>query len=486
MRTFAAGSLLWFLVVFGLFNAGLPHDRLVAVSQTVKAGRMPPVVEAVRAYTTNDGDVRRYFAYAEAALGLPYESYFVRPAPAWRRAFAAGEGFHPDDMPTITPTHALMPYRDFLVEYPPGFFLAALPPAWVARDGRAYLLLFQSLMAGALTAAFVLMRQAALRIGRPIASGRLAAWAALGALALGVVTTHRCDAAVALTVALASWALVTGRAVALGVAVAIAVCLKGVPLLIAPLIVMHAVRDRRLRALGVAGLAGGLAGTAIGLPAMLAAGKTLIEMARYHLDRPLQIETIWGGVLGLLHAASPASIVVEKTFGSTNLVGRFTATFLVASNVVTLLGLLAVYVATWRRLETSDPAERGRAALEGIAASLAVYIACAKVCSPQYLVWLLPIGLVLSLTHQRRRCLALLMAALTLTQLIYPISYAALESLRPWACLLVIVRNLLLLAWARFVMGGPAVGTEQVIQVSGSPRVELAADPRSPPLAPIL
>ena len=48
---------------------------------------------------------------------------------------------------------------------------------------------------------------------------------------------------------------------------------------------------------------------------------------------------------------------------------------------------------------------------------------------------------------------ALVMATSILTQVIYPIGYGALEALRPWACALVLLRNLLLLIWARVILG---------------------------------
>src|SRR6516225_30129 len=126
MRSTKLGWLLWVAVAFALYGAGLPRERYRAVERAFNTGHWPGVVDAVRAYVTNDGDVRRYFAYAQAARGRPYQSYYVRSAEAWRRAFAAHEPYRPDEWPTVTPAHPLVPYRDYLVEYPPGFFAVAL------------------------------------------------------------------------------------------------------------------------------------------------------------------------------------------------------------------------------------------------------------------------------------------------------------------------------------------------------------------------
>ena len=458
LRSGAGGWAIWFAVAFGLFNAGLSHQGLIAVQRALNAGQYPGAAGAVRAYVTNDGDMLRYFAYVQAARGRPYQSYFVRSAEEWRRAFAAQEPFEPDERPTVSPGASLAPYRDFLVEYPPGFFLVALPWTWLCRDAGAYVMLFQSAMAACLTGAVLLLARARAVVagGDPPDAGRLAAWAGVGALALGVVTTHRYDAAVAFAIALAAWALVMRRPAWLGLAVAVAIMLKGAPLVIVPLLVLQAIRARRPGALGRATLAALVAGALIALPAIVPAGKGIFQSLWYHLDRPVQIESTWGAVAGLWHAVHPGSLHVEKTFGSTNVVGPGLGAFGPISQIVTVAGLLAVYGVTWRRLDpraASDAAPPELATLEGFAAALAVFIACGRVCSPQYLVWLLPLGVMLSLTSPRRVGLPLLVTTFALTQVIYPIGYGALEALRPWACALVLLRNLLLLIWARVILG---------------------------------
>jgi len=82
-------------------------------------------------------------------------------------------------------------------------------------------------------------------------------------------------------------------------------------------------------------------------------------------------------------------------------------------------GLLAVYAVTWRRLASPIAAERGRAAFAATAASSRIRRVWQGV-EPQYLIWILPIGLALSLTDGRRVCLVLFLAFLALTQTVYP------------------------------------------------------------------
>ena len=80
MRRAAAGWLLWLAVAFGLFGLGLSRERYRQVESRLDASEWPGFVNAVRAHVTNDGDVRRYFAYVAASRSRPYPSYFVRTA----------------------------------------------------------------------------------------------------------------------------------------------------------------------------------------------------------------------------------------------------------------------------------------------------------------------------------------------------------------------------------------------------------------------
>src|SRR5205085_722315 len=86
------------------------------------------VVTMVRAYYTNDGDLRRYLAYADAALGRPHHGFYVRSMDTWLASFSSNYESDDSKAPTSVPSdRPLVPYRDYAVEYPPGFFLLAVP-----------------------------------------------------------------------------------------------------------------------------------------------------------------------------------------------------------------------------------------------------------------------------------------------------------------------------------------------------------------------
>lgn len=446
--------------VVGLFDLGLEHRRFRALEQSLDEGTFrlgaASAIDAARAYLTNDGDVQRYQAYAEAARGRPYASYYVRSADEWQRAFAAPDGRRPEAWPTVTPAAPLTPWRDFLVEYPPGFFLVALPPAWLASSGRGYLLAFCTLMGLCLAAAVALGERASSRIGAPLAPGRLAGFVALAALAYGVVVTHRYDAAVGLALAVAGWAHAARRPIPLGLALGAAAALKGVPAAATLYVGLALAYERRWRELAVAAAIALALLAATVVPALRVAGDGLYDFARYHAARPLQIESTWAALLGLF---ARGSVSVQRSFGSTNLAGPAVRWLSPVAALGPIAAALALAGWLWRAFRLLPPGESGdgaraRAALAAGCASLVAFMVLGKVFSPQYLGWILPLGAALSLVDGRRRARLLFLALMGATQLVYPIAYGALESLAPWACALLLARNAVAAAWAIAILDG--------------------------------
>jgi hypothetical protein len=386
------------------------------------------------------GDVDRYFAYSRAALGRPYARDLVRDASAWRASFAAGETPR-DDGPEATPTRPLLPYRDFFVEYPPGFFAFALPPALLAPDRASYRVLFGAWMALLLSAALALGR-------RLLPDGRaLVPWSAAALLALGLVAVQRYDAAVSLALVAAVWGAARGRPALAGLALGVAAASKGVPLVCAPALALHL---RRPRAVALFAAATALALAAWSAP-LLASDGAAAALVAYHRDRPLQIESPAAALLLLARSGAR----VAQSFGSTNLEGPLPALAGAFSTVAAALGLAAAWIAGAFRIARAEGELAARQALvDATVAALALPVALGKVASPQYLVWLLPLGLVASLLRRGSSRLILL-AAMALSQLVYPLAYPALVAGRPWAAALSLGRALALGVWAVIVLAPP-------------------------------
>lgn len=451
------GWLVFGLIVFGVLSAGSPHEQQQQVVRALSRGefRLTPqsAVQAVRAYLNNEDDLQRYYAYCNAALGRPYSTYYVRTTTEWRSAFAALDRREAGDFPTVQPPRPLIPYRDFLAEYPPGFFLFSMPLAALSANFERFQLLFAAAMGLLLAASLIACRALARELfGIADAGGWLAGWGGLCALLLGPMVTHRYDPIIAALLTGACWAGVRRRPAIFGLLVGLAVAAKLTPLLCVPPWVLAWLRRRQLRDLVIAAATGAVTAALAVLPALLEAGPALFEMLRYHRDRPLQSESTAGALFALLGGRAVSAVF---TFGSFNFVGPHLAAVQTATTVATAAGLALVFILTWRRLPprpASGEAD-GRLLLRATAAALVVFMLAGKVFSPQYLTWLLPLALLLSLRD--RLALGLLLALCLLTQLIYPVCLRPLTELQPFALVLVLVRNGLLAAWAVRIFPGP-------------------------------
>ena len=388
------------LVLALLVGGGTTHEGRRAVERELAAGTFHAtpanLLRGLRAYLTNEDDMYRCWAYAQAILGRPYRSYFVRTRAAWDAAFARGEATDPDTTPVVTPRRPLVPYRDFLVEYPPGFFLVLMPPALFSDTPDGYALGFKLEMALALSfCAF-----AALRILRLAGAGgarladRVCGAFAAAVLAMGMVTTHRFDAAVAALMMAAALAATRGRAAAAGVALGLAISAKGVPLLLGPGLLAYLWAERGRRAGWVFALAAGLVTAGVCALTFAWCGHGVLDAVAYHRDRPVQIESTPGALLILGDALRPGLVTIVHSFSSRNVRGGLVPATGAVATALAALGILLGTAAALVRLRAAREARaRARALIEGAVPVLAAYITLNKVFCPQYLVWVLPFAL---------------------------------------------------------------------------------------------
>lgn len=348
------------------------------------------------------------------------------------------------------------PYSaDFELEYPP----LALVPMWLARVlGGEYATTFGILMGLSAVAAL-------LAVGR--LGGRRAAWvfALTPLLAGAVLRTHFDLFAVAVLLA----ALVALRARRTTVAFALfglATMIKLFPLVVAAVAAcwLWGRGERRAALTGV--LACAVVIAAFSAPF---AGEGYLGAYRYHLERPVQIESTPASILWLVGGSEvTGTTTTPDEYGSNGMVGGVADAVRAASAV---LGLLALALCGW--LASRRPDE-GQLLLCAAAAVLA-FVALGKVLSPQYVAWLAPFAALL-LAAGERAVAALLGLAIVLTTVEFPRLYLSLVEGDRGVALLVGARNGLLLA---------ALGV-LIVRASGaarSPRPS-GVSPRSAPARP--
>jgi len=259
----------------------------------------------------------------------------------------------------------------------------------------------------------------------------------VGVALIGALVVNKYDAAVALLIAgfilCLSQRWLTAAAFVLGMGFA----LKLTPAVLLPLVLVLMGHPRRWAWPLVAFAA---AAAAPFLPYLFSSPSGLWYVFQYHLERPLQIESVlgtpmlFGKLVGLTEAASGYS------YGSWMLVARGAGLAATASGGLTLLAVAGVYLLIWRRRE------RLRAAApDQTLAVLAIILALmtfGKVLSPQYFIWTLPAW---ALVAARDRTLAILGGiTLLLTQIEYPALYWRFLDMQPESVAIVVTRNTLL------------------------------------------
>src|SRR5262245_13354650 len=382
------------------------------------------------------GEIRLYHRYASVALhGID---------PRW-----------PADAPD---QGRLRLYRDVPVEYQRGALLVLLPPALLGRDFDAYRTGFV-VWCGVLYLSTLLLGLHLLADGRPITTvhANRVLWAS-GAflLCFGALAAARFDHIVPLLLVagglLFQRAMRTGRLlwfIALGALAAEGAGVEVVPVVMMPAALLWLYASARRPPWRAAGaVVAGFAVTALTLHLAFWAmwGEGYLRSFAYHVERGIQIESTYAGVIMAGHGfGEPMSI--RESHAAYNIDTPYT------NLVMALQGLLFLAVAgaiAWRFVA-------GRRSLALAARDLAVlllgtvfllaFIVTNKVFSPQYLLW---VGPLLALAYGFRRRLAPAVLAIlvisALTQVIFPRLYKQLRELHPTLIFLLNARNVMLIA----------------------------------------
>ncbi len=352
-----------------------------------------------------------------------------------------------------------VPYRDFLIEYPP----LAAPVFWVPRLVTHTIVAYR--VAFALEIFLFDLLGAAVALW---ALARCAPWSA----PWGVVLTQplwligagrslvfdRFDLATAVLMLLAIALFVDRHERLAWVVIGLATALKLYPLVVTPLLALAA-WPRRRRGQAASDAAAFLA--AIVVPSVVVAHGDLVAVAaflKYHIARGLEIETVYASAL-MLGRLRGQHVSQTWGYGGNEIVAPLAPLLTSLTLPLTVLALGAVYLVAWRRRHgwADTPALVDDLARLSAAAVLAFMLA-GKVLSPQYLLWLYPLLPLLS--RRRLRAWGVFGMALLLSQWIFPAHYYQLVLFKPRAIGVLLARNVLLLALGAILLapGAPARG----------------------------
>jgi hypothetical protein len=361
-------------------------------------------------------------------------------------------GFYTHDQVVDTPVYqnygdaivdGKVPYRDFGLEYPPAALpVFAIPSLLRSPKGDidAYQDRFELVMVicGEFAVLFVLSALLSLEAG-PARLTLGLGLAALAPLLLGSVVLTRFDLWPAALTAGALAAFLAGRD-RLGAGVlGLAGAAKLYPFVLVPLAGIWVWRRSGRRSALIAGAVLLAVVVACFLPFLVLSPHGVWDSVTRQTGRPLQIESVGAGFLLALHQAVGLGLTMKSSHGSQNLAGPAADALATGLAVLQLLAIVCVWLWFAR-----GPADRDRL-VRASAAAVCAFVAFGKVLSPQFLIWLVPLVVLV----RGRRGLAAgvtMVLALVLTQLWFPFRYWPLAlHFAAFPSWLVLVRDLTLI-----------------------------------------
>jgi hypothetical protein len=351
-----------------------------------------------------------------------------------------------------------LPYRDFSMEYPP--LAAAL--FWLAGSLPAS---FSSAFSGLMLACLVATLLGVVACARALNANQGRAVAAAVAVActpvlIGNLVETRFDLAFSAVLAWTTWAALTRRMRLAWLLLGVAIALKVVLLVLIPVLVIWHVRNQGWRPTLISAGLGMAVVAAIVLPFAVIAPKGIWAVLAYHLDRPLQLESLGGAYLLALHALAGSRVTVTSSFGSQGFPGSGPSVVAAISTALLVLAIAAIAITFARLVQSGRPDDGPRLLLAAIAATVGATLVFGKVLSPQFMLWLLPVAF---LVHHRFGLMAFASGLLSvlLTLAYFPHHYWQVVALDSGPIAVVVLRDLMLMvflaaAWPRAISRSPA------------------------------
>ena len=335
----------------------------------------------------------------------------------------------------------LVPYRDFALEYPPlAIPVFAIPAMIAGRHFSGYMEVFGLGMAicGVLAVGCSVLVLAAQRVDtRRLIAG--AALVALSPLLLGAVLLSRYDLFPTVLTIAAIAALYFGWERTGFVLLALGTAAKAYPAVILPIAAVYVWRTSgSRRAIGCLAIYAAVVLTCF-LPFFIIAPHGIWFAIHGQETRPPQIESLGAAVFLAAHQLLGTHVTLYFTHSSDNIDGHPAMRLASVMSLLQIVALLGVWL-----LYARGPATRERL-LTAAAAAVCAFILFDRVLSPQYLIWLAP--MVVMLPGRRGvAAMAMLACAMCMTQIWYPLHFIQLKHLQPVESWAVIGRDLVLLA----------------------------------------
>lgn len=434
-------------VFWGLFQAGLPQT----IAHNLISHQSDPLTRGAFYFQTQTAEELFYRSFGEMAMGRPPDRGFLAEHRGDLGAFTSAM------LGPETLDGPVLPYRDYVAEYPPVNFPVIVAPAWMS-EGQApvYCSWLRAILASLCLGALYLST----RLAAACHSGqeRLLWLSLLGALGLGQVFITRLDALPLFLCVGALWAAFREKPGWTGIFLALASGAKIVPIFLVPLFVAHwwlagerskAFRCSLMAALGVATLF---------VPLLFLPSGHLQAMFRFHDERPIQVESTFGLLLRVQQHLLGTPVELVHNYGSWNLESPMAHIYLalakpLALGSVALMVMLYCHWLNWGRASLEAELRRWYL-LRACGATVLALMLASKVLSPQYLIWLWP-WVFLAESPKNRLFPLLCLASFLLTQGVTQVMDGPMVRGEPWGTAVLGLRNLSLLGMLVTLLGKP-------------------------------
>jgi uncharacterized membrane protein len=371
--------------------------------------------------------------------------------------WSAGDDMPPDYLYALYMSKGYIPYRDFAVEYPPLAMVFAFLPKLVSAGYSGYIwsyciemLLFD------LLGLFVIYK-----IAREF---HLIQWKTLGAytlalLAIGPLITIRFDIIPAVIVLLSLYFFIKGHHTIAWGLLAAGTLTKIYPIVLAPLFLIYHWRYRQYKTAVTGLICFVVVCLIIVAPLLIISPDGLWHSLTYHTQRGLQIESSYASFLELLYGFGLINLDFIFNFGSTNIVSPVGDVFANIYILFTLAGLLVVYFVYSKRLRIIQKEEGfsqlpllKQSTLLGFSLiSILAFMLTSKVFSPQYIIWIYPLIILISGKWRKLSILLFVMIGL-MTFFVYPEFYENIQKGQLTVIAMLVLRNVALVLMALILL----------------------------------
>jgi hypothetical protein len=158
----------------------------------------------------------------------------------------------------------------------------------------------------------------------------------------------------------------------------------------------------------------------------------------YHMERGIQVESLWGGIL-FLAQKSGSDVSVGVSFAALHFDGELADSLKTVATIASVAGLS---FGTWIATRVGDR-DRAKAFVEVSFVIMAVSLLTGSVFSPQFMIWLLAIAGAIGCMSDSslRPWIVVLLPTVVLTQAIFPFNYIAMLNAENMALAVLWLRN---------------------------------------------